>query len=149
MTASAFTVIFSGFLLLTLGLRLWLAWRQARHVGQARAAVPLAFADKIPLEAHQKAADYTRARLAVGVFELFAETALLLALTFGGGLQFVHERWSEVLPSGGLWHGIAFLATLSVLSSVIGLPFSIWNTFVTEAKFGFNKTTPLTFINDL
>jgi STE24 endopeptidase len=149
MTSSAFATLFACFLLLSFGLRLWLAWRQASHVGRARSAVPAAFADRIPLEAHQKAADYTRARLTVGVVELTAEMALLVALTFGGGLQAIHDFWSQSLPSGGLWHGIAFLATLSVISFIVGLPFSIWTTFVTEARFGFNKTTPVVFIKDL
>ena len=149
MTSSAFATLFACFLLLSFGLRLWLAWRQASHVGRARSAVPAAFADRIPLEAHQKAADYTRARLAVGVVELTAEMALLVALTFGGGLQAIHDFWSQQLPSGGLWHGIAFLATLSVISFIVGLPFSIWTTFVTEARFGFNKTSPVVFIKDL
>ncbi|WP_417068097.1 M48 family metallopeptidase [Niveibacterium terrae] len=149
MTSSAFATLFAGFLLLSFGLRLWLAWRQVSHVGRARATVPAAFADRIPLEAHQKAADYTRARLAVGVVELTAEMALLVALTFGGGLQAIHDAWSQQLPSGGLWHGIAFLATLSVISFIVGLPFSIWTTFVTEARFGFNKTSLAVFIKDL
>lgn len=149
MTSSAFATLFAGFLILSFGLRLWLAWRQARHVAEARGAVPTAFADRIPLEAHQKAADYTRARLALGVTELCAETALLVALTFGGGLQAIHDYWTLQLPSGGLWHGIAFLASLSVISFLVGLPFSIWATFVTEARFGFNKTTPFVFVKDL
>ncbi|OYX59284.1 MAG: peptidase M48 [Comamonadaceae bacterium 32-67-11] len=58
-------------LLLTAGLltRLWLAGRQMRHVAQHRASVPAAFAERIGLAAHQKAADYTIAKTRLGLLE--------------------------------------------------------------------------------
>jgi len=149
MSASAFTNLFLCFVFLTLGLRLWLAWRHGRHVLAHRAAVPAAFADKIPLDAHQKAADYTLARLKVGGLELIVETGLLLALTLGGGLQAIHDLFAQWLAASGIWHGIAFLGGLSIVSFAVGLPFSLWRTFVTEARFGFNTTTLGVFIGDL
>ncbi|WP_341678536.1 M48 family metallopeptidase [Niveibacterium sp. SC-1] len=149
MSASAFTLLFLCFVFLTLGLRLWLAWRHGRHVLAHRAQVPAAFADKIPLDAHQKAADYTLARLKVGALELVVETGLLLALTLGGGLQSIHDLFTRWLAAGSIWHGIAFLGGLSVVSFLVGLPFSLWRTFVTEARFGFNTTTLSVFIGDL
>jgi len=149
MTASAFSLLFLFVVALTLGLRLWLSWRQARAVSAHRAAVPAPFTDRIPLDAHQKAADYTRARLAVGAVELLVETALLLALTLGGGLQWLFDLAARVFETGGLWHGVAFLSLIAVVSFAVGLPFSVWRTFVTEARFGFNKTTPATFVGDL
>lgn len=149
MTADAFSTLFLAAIALTLSLRLWLSWRQARHVGAHRATVPAEFVDSIPLDAHHKAADYTRARLAVSAIELLAETALLVALTVGGGLQALHQLVAQALPAGGLWHGVGFLAAISLVSFALGLPFSLWRTFVTEARFGFNKTTPALFLSDL
>ncbi|WP_374512474.1 M48 family metallopeptidase [Niveibacterium sp.] len=149
MTAATFSLVFLLVVALTLGLRLWLSWRQARSVAAHRAAVPSPFTDRIPLDAHQKAADYTRARLTVGAVELLVETALLLLLTLGGGLQWLFDRAAQLFEAGGLWHGVAFLSLIATVSFAVGLPFSIWRTFVTEARFGFNKTTPATFIGDL
>ncbi len=149
MTAATFSLVFLFVVALTLGLRLWLSWRQARSVAAHRAAVPSPFTDRIPLDAHQKAADYTRARLAVGAVELLVETALLLVLTLGGGLQWLFDRAAQLFEAGGLWHGVAFLSLIAIVSFAVGLPFSIWRTFVTEARLGFNKTTPATFIGDL
>ncbi|WP_374399773.1 M48 family metallopeptidase [Niveibacterium sp.] len=149
MTAATFSLVFLFVVALTLGLRLWLSWRQARSVAAHRAAVPSPFTDRIPLDAHQKAAYYTRARLAVGAVELFVETALLLVLTLGGGLQWLFDRAAQLFEAGGLWHGVAFLSLIAIVSFAVGLPFSIWRTFVTEARFGFNKTTPATFVGDL
>jgi STE24 endopeptidase len=149
MTQSAFTSLFLAAVFLSFGLRLWLAFRQNRHVAAHRAAVPAAFADKISLEAHQKAADYTRARLRLGTIELVFDTAVLLVLTLGGGLQWLHDFAARWLTAGSVLHGMAFLAALTIVTSVLGLPFSLYRTFVIEARFGFNKTSLAVFISDL
>jgi len=44
--------------------------------------------------------------------------------------------------------GLLFFGTLFFVLDIIGMPFSIYETFVIEEKFGFNKTTPKTFIFD-
>ena len=62
MTPALFTAVFVAALALSLSLQLWLAHRHTRHVAAHRERVPEAFADRIGLAAHQKAADYTIAR---------------------------------------------------------------------------------------
>ena len=86
MTSSAFATVFLTLLAVSLALQLWLARRHALHVAAHRDAVPAAFADRVSLPAHQKAADYTVARTRLGMLEAVVETALLIALTVGGGL---------------------------------------------------------------
>ncbi len=85
-TAALFTALFLVAVAASLAVKLWLAHRQTRFVAAHRAEVPPAFADRIALAAHQKAADYTIARTRFGVVETVVEAALLLALTLGGGL---------------------------------------------------------------
>src|SRR5690606_614731 len=68
-------------------LRYWLARRQIRHVLAHRDAVPAAFADRIGLHSHQRAADYTVARCQLSMIERIVEAAVLLGLTLLGGLQ--------------------------------------------------------------
>ena len=53
------TAVFLFLLLLTVVCRLWLLARQRKRVLAERGSVPAAFAGAIPLEAHQKAGDYT------------------------------------------------------------------------------------------
>ncbi|MCP2937036.1 hypothetical protein NK983_30535, partial [Salmonella enterica subsp. enterica serovar Typhimurium] len=60
------TEIFVAALVLTTGVRLWLATRHRAHVAAHRSEVPVAFREAIPLDAHQKAADYTVARAGLG-----------------------------------------------------------------------------------
>jgi STE24 endopeptidase len=147
MTA-AFTTLFLAALALTTALRLWLARRHVRHVAAHRSAVPEAFRETITLEAHQRAADYTTARVRLAMVEVIVSALFVLALTFGGLLQAMHDAWAGI-GLDGLVHGLAFIAGLAVLSSLVDMPFSLWRTFVIEERFGFNKMTLRLFAIDL
>src|SRR6185312_1582954 len=89
MSSSGFSILFSVFLLMVLTVRFWLASRQIRHVAAHRNAVPSGFDQKIPLEAHQKAADYTIAKTRLGINLLLFNTAVLIGFTLLGGLQWL------------------------------------------------------------
>jgi STE24 endopeptidase len=145
---TAFTLLFLAALALTTLLRLWLARRHLRHIAAHRGAVPEAFRDSIALAAHQRAADYTTARVRLGLLDVIVGALLVLALTLGGLLQAMHDGWTA-LGLGGIAHGLAFIAGLAVLSSLLDLPFSLWRTFVIEERFGFNKMTLRLFLIDL
>src|ERR1700716_2996669 len=89
MYSHAFSVLFVGFLVITLIVRFWLGSRHIRHVLRHRDAVPPQFAEKIPLAAHQKAADYTIAKTKLGLTVLLVNTAALIGFTLLGGLQWL------------------------------------------------------------
>ncbi len=146
--ATALSTLFLAALVLTTVLRLWLARRQVCHVAASRGAVPAAFRESITLEAHQRAADYTAAKVRLAMIEVVIGALFVLALTLGGVLQFLHTAWSS-LGFDGLPHGLAFIAGLAVLSTLVDLPFSLYRTFVIEERFGFNKMTPRLFLIDL
>ena len=136
----ALTLAFSAALLIGLAVKLWLASRQIRHVATHRHQVPQAFASKISLEAHQKAADYTIAKSRVGLVDLAFGTALTLAWTLLGGLQWLQ---TEVSPwfSSSLLQQLALLLCFAAISGLLDLPLSWYQTFVIEQRFGFNKMT--------
>ncbi|MDP1526131.1 MAG: M48 family metallopeptidase [Rhodocyclaceae bacterium] len=146
--ASLFATLFLAALALSTALRVWLALRQRQHVLAYRAAVPAEFVDRIPLADHQKAADYTTAKIRLGLTELALDVVLLLALTFGGILAMLDDFWRSQLNTS-LFHGLALFASLGVISFVVGLPFSLYRTFSLEARFGFNKMTPGLYLVDL
>jgi len=146
---NALTWLFLAALTATLLTRLWLARRQIAHVRAHRNALPRGFAEVMPLAAHQKAADYTVAKVRVAIVELLAGTLVLLALTLGGLLHWISERWALVLEPGGIGHGTALVASVVVLLSVLELPATVYRTFVVEARFGFNRMTPALFLADL
>ena len=148
MTASIFAALFGAALLTSLVLHLWLARRHVAFVRAHRDAVPAAFAERIALPAHQKAADYTIARTRFGVAETLVETVLLVALTFGGGLAAL-VRLTDVLPFGGMVRDLLLIVGVTVISGLVSLPFSYWRTFGIEVKFGFNRTTRALWFADL
>ena len=147
-TSFAFAVLFIAALALSLGARLWLARRHVAFVAAHRDAVPPAFADRIGLAAHQKAADYTIARVRLGVAETLVETALLVALTLGGGIA-VLVRFTDVLPFGVLGRDLLLIVAVAVISGIVSLPFSYRQTFGIEVRFGFNRTTRKLWLVDL
>jgi STE24 endopeptidase len=143
-----FSYIFVFVLAGAIGLQWWLNQRQLRHIARYRAEVPPAFADKISLSAHQKAADYTSDKVRLGQLELFYSSVILLLWTLGGGLNWLDGQWSHWL-NNPLWQGVAFVISMMLISSLLDLPFSLYRTFVIEARYGFNRTRPLLFVTDL
>jgi STE24 endopeptidase len=148
MTAATFTAVFVAALAVSLLLRLWLAQRHVAHVAAHRDAVPPAFADRIGIAAHQKAADYTIVRTRFGMIETIVEALVLLALTLGGVLAAL-VAWTGSLAESPLWQDLALIVAVSVISAVIALPFTYWQTFVIEARFGFNRMTLKLWVADL
>ena len=148
MTSSHFSTLFLVALGVGLLCRLGLARRQAAHVAAHRGAVPGAFAATISLEAHQKAADYTVARVRLGMVDVLVSAALLLALTLGGGLQALHDLCARFVEPGGIAHGVAFVSAVGVVSWLVELPLGLYRSFGLEARFGFNRLTPGLFVAD-
>ncbi len=143
-----FTVIFILALLLTTLTQLWLAARHIRHIVAHRDQVPDAFAAQVDLSAHQKAADYTCAKVRLSYPNILLHAGLLLALTLGGGLELLSDFWRTWF-SDPLWHGMVFIFSTIALLSVIEIPFNYYRTFVIEQQYGFNKMTPGMFFADL
>ncbi|MBI5612740.1 MAG: M48 family metallopeptidase [Gammaproteobacteria bacterium] len=145
---NSFSLVFLALLGASLATQLWLARRHLHHVARHRAAVPAAFADKIPLSAHQKAADYTLAKVRFGRIDGLIGAALLVVWTLGGGLELLDQAWQS-FGFSPLVTGTAFILSAFLLMGLLELPASLYQTFVLEARFGFNKTTPATFVADL
>jgi STE24 endopeptidase len=145
MTSSQFTLLFLLALALSTALRLWLDLRHLRHVVEHRHQVPDGFAGRIDLADHRKAADYTVAKVRIGMIEIAVDTLMLLVLTIGGVLGMIDQALRGLL-GGGYLHGLALFACVGLLGFVIGLPASLYRTFRIEVRFGFNKLTwPLWF----
>ncbi|MBA3032391.1 MAG: M48 family metallopeptidase [Gammaproteobacteria bacterium] len=130
-------------------MRVWLALRQLRHVAAHRATVPAEFADRIDLADHQKAADYSRAKIRLGIIELAVDAVLLLLFSFGGLLTAFDQFWRGMFADMGYAHGLALFASVGIAGFCISLPFSLYRTFSLEARFGFNKMTPGLYVADL
>ena len=155
---STFSSTFSAPLILSLAfalalavgflLKTWLAGRQLRAVSRGRTAVPTAFAERIPLAAHHKAADYTRAKLRFGMLETAFGAAVILGWTLLGGLDSLNQTLLNWL-GGGMAQQLALLATFALISGVLDLPGTLYQTFALEQRYGFNQLTPKLWLMDL
>ncbi len=147
-TSLVFTLAFAIALVLSLVVKFWLASRQIRHVAQHRNAVPSAFASHITLAAHQKAANYTIAKGRLGLLEMALGTAVLLGWTVLGGLSALNQLLMGWM-GGGMAQQVALLAAFVLIGSLIDLPITLYQTFVLEERFGFNKITLKLWLADL
>jgi len=142
------SILFVLALLLSLVLQLWLSNRQTNEVAKNRAAVPDAFSKQITLEQHQKAADYTKAKLAVNKIELFYGSILLLVWTLGGGLDWM-DTFVRSLGYSEITTGLFVIFGILLISAIIDLPFTLYRTFKIEQRFGFNRMTAVQFVKDM
>lgn len=142
-----FSTFFVLALLAHLLVRLWLGLRQIRFVSAHRAAVPAGFTAVVTPAEHARAADYVVAGERLEMVEAVYDTLVALALTLGGGIA-VAGAWSAALAGGGIAAGTLHLLGVFAALAVLGLPFSIYRTFVLEQRFGFNRTRPATFVAD-
>lgn len=148
MSSLGFSVLFVVFFALTLGVRFWLANRHIRHVLRHRASVPAEFAPKVPLAAHQKAADYTVARTRFGIVSMLWGGLVLIGFTLLGGLQALSMALLGV-SGPGMVHQMVLVAAFAALSGLLDLPLDWYRQFVLEQRFGFNKMTPGLWIADM
>ncbi|MFA6016200.1 MAG: M48 family metallopeptidase [Gallionellaceae bacterium] len=147
MTPDNFTTLFICALLSAIFTKFWLARRQLDHVKIHRNKVPAPFANTVDLAAHQKAADYTRAKVRLSLLSIVFEGVLLLAFTLGGGIQTLSD-WSLATFDSNLTQGMSLIVAVLVISSILETPFGLYSTFVIEARFGFNKMTLKLYVLD-
>jgi len=145
---SDFSLLFLVTLGASLALRGWLAHRQVQYVQSHRRRVPEAFKGRISLPAHRKAADYTVAKTRFGMATNVIDLGLLLVWTLGGGFEWLDHAWRS-LGAGPITTGTAFLVSGFLIMSLLDLPASLYQTFVIEQRFGFNRATPALVLNDL
>jgi len=141
------TLVFALALSVSLMLKFWLATRQIRHVATNRNVVPAAFAAKVTLHAHQKAADYTVTKVRFGLIELAWGAAIALCWTLLGGLWLLNQLLVDWMGTG-VAQQVALLAAFIAINGLLDLPFTLYQTFVIEERFGFNKTSFALWLQD-
>ncbi len=139
--SDAITSVFVAALLAAWAVRAWLTRRQMRHVAAHRGAVPAPFAGSVPLQAHQRAADYTLDKLRLASLSGAVSTAIVVGWTLLGGLDLMNATLRDaLLPGwGAMGYQLALLAAFTLIGAVLELPFEAWATFRIEQRHGFNR----------
>jgi STE24 endopeptidase len=113
----------------------------------ASAEIPDEFKGVYEAEAYAKSQRYLRDSTRVEMISGLIKTGVLIAFILLGGFAFL-QSIAAGSASGMVTQALVFGGLLLLLSSFFGLPFSLYDTFVLEEKYGFNKTTPRTFATD-
>ncbi len=95
----------------------------------------------------QKAIDYDKVNSRFDNVTSTFSFILILLMFFFGGFALV-DSWAGSITSNLILKGLIFFGILGLASDIINTPFGVYHTFVIEEKFGFNTTTPKTFILD-
>ena len=119
--------------------------------------IPNELKDFYNKEKYKTAKDYALSKNKIGLFSSSISFLFIMSLLLFNGYGFIDQLVSSdilksFLPfdinSSFAQSGLFFLI-LFLLNSIISVPFSYYNTFIIEEKFGFNKTTKSTFFLDL
>ena len=114
-----------------------------------------AYPDKVPDELAgvtssenlERGREYLGVNARFGTAQSVVSLMVLLLFWFAGGFSWL-DSLCRTLVSGEVAAGLVFLSAIFIGQSLISLPFSIYDTFVIENRFGFNRATPATFIMD-
>jgi STE24 endopeptidase len=111
--------------------------------------VPAEFQGFVTPEEHARACQYSVARFPAAIAETVADALILLMLTLGGGIAMAGSVARDLAGGSAVLAGTAHVLGVLALVALASLPFSAYQTFVLEERFGFNRTTWTTFAADL
>ena len=116
----------------------------ARHY---KDPVPDSLKDVFNEEEYKKSQQYKKTNYRFGILSSTFSLVVLLLFLFLDGFDLVDDI-ARSLSDNAIVIALIFFGIIMVGSDLLSLPFSWYHTFVIEERFGFNKTTPKTFILD-
>jgi STE24 endopeptidase len=123
----------------------WLSYLNAKTWQKP---IPEELSDLYDEQEYTKASNYASDKRNVALISSFLSTAIMIALLLWGVFGRLHGFVAEHTDSSIL-QSLFFFGILGTGSGLLSLPFSLYQTFVIEEKYGFNKTTPALFLGDL
>ena len=140
------TVFFIFLAILTLGfiLERWLDILNLRHIKED---LPEELKDVFDPERYRKSQSYKRINTRFSFLTSGFSLAVILLMLFLGGFAWVNQLAYSAVENYILV-ALVFFGILMLASDILNTPFDLYDTFVIEEKFGFNKTTPKTYILD-
>ena len=111
-------------------------------------ALPAEFDGVFDAPRYARSQDYTRTRTRFSHIRSTLNLVLVLTWWQLGGFEWLDQLLREV-GRGPVITGMLYIGVLGGASTLLGLPFRVYSTFVIEGRYGFNRTTPRTFVADL
>jgi STE24 endopeptidase len=110
--------------------------------------LPIEFSDVFEQKGYKQSQNYTRTTTGFSLIENSFSTIITVIFLLAGGFNLI-DQFARSFQLSTILTGVIFTGGLMLLSFAVSLPFSIYSTFKIESQFGFNRTTPLTFITDI
>ena len=110
--------------------------------------LPEAFQGVYDPDRYRKSQQYLKVNTKFGWITATFNIIVILIFWFGKGFPLLDE-WVRSFNFGPIICGLIYMAVLMLVKGLLSLPFSIYQTFVIEERFGFNQTTWPTFLIDL
>ncbi len=126
----------------------WLDSINIRHMKEKGLAIPPGFEGYIDEDLLKKTHAYTIEHNTLGLIESVVSNIITLVFIYGGLLA-LYSSWISSLSASFIVQGILFFLLLSYAGSLLSVPFSLYNTFKIENKYGFNTMTLKLWIADL
>lgn len=138
------TLLIAGFLLETIS--------DSLNLKNLALKIPEEFKDVYDPSHYEKSLAYQAEGTRFEILRRSFFLIVLLAFIFLGGFNSVDllaRRLAGQLGLGSIGMGVVFLGLLSVLRFLAQLPFSLYDTFVIEERYGFNRTDWKTYVSDV
>ncbi|HRH98871.1 MAG TPA: M48 family metallopeptidase [Prosthecobacter sp.] len=117
------------------------------NLAQFRHVLPQRLKEIFSDETVQKAGEYAATSAKLDLLRSTASLAMLIVFWWSGGFGWL-ERWSAGWGWSAIQTSVGVIGLIMLVQNVLSLPFDAWDTFKIEAEYGFNRTTPGTFIKD-
>ena len=119
------------------------------NVRNVSTEIPAEFQGIYDAEKYAKSQRYLRENTRFGQIQAGIMLPLTIAFILLGGFKWINGIAQTAAPDSMIVQGLIFGGILVLLGQLVGIPFSIYDTFVIEERYGFNKTTPKTFVVDI
>ncbi len=118
------------------------------NVRHAKTDLPEEYQGYYDAKQYKKAQNYLKENTRFEIVSSTITTPLMVTFILIGGFN-VFDRIARSFQFGPIATGLIFAGILMLASQIIYVPFSAYDTFVIEEKYGFNRTTAKTFILDI
>ncbi len=142
------SAIFLLFLLSKFLVQNYLDFRNFRHLSKHEKKVPSEFIDTISPDDHLKASHYTKAKIRLTALTRSIEFLMILYWLFASGIESISSLAQKLYPDGTI-QDILTVYFYSLTSFLVRVPARLYETFVIEERFHFNKMSLSLFMSDL
>jgi len=123
------------------------SWLEMLNISNLSEKLPKELKDIYDPEKYIKSQTYERVNIRFGLITSTFNLILILGMFFLEGFAWV-DRLAAGISTHPVLHPLIFFGILGLAFDLLNTPFSVYDTFVIEQRFGFNKTTPLLFVTD-